>query len=204
MMARPGGELAAAQPPQLAAQRLGADRDAELLPNPLRQVDQPPAHHAVDGRDRAALDHLRQRLPLGRPQLRRRAGRLAVDQPRGPLGVEAQHPVPHDLQRHAADLGRLAARPPVMDRRQGRQPTRLRCVPRASRLPAQGIGGEVRAERERRGHGEHPSVRHGESRLRLLGNPPRESRSPRVGITGGVPQTAGRHGMDFRHLGGAE
>ena len=117
-----------AKRPQRAAQRLGADRDAEFLPHPLRQIDQSPAHHAVDGRDRAALHHLRQRLTLGRPQLRRRATRLAVDQPRGTLGVEAHHPVPNDLQRHAADFRRLAAGIAVIDRRQRQQPTGLRPV----------------------------------------------------------------------------
>jgi hypothetical protein len=35
------------------AERLFGDREAELLENPLRQVDQPPAHYAMDRRDRA-------------------------------------------------------------------------------------------------------------------------------------------------------
>ena len=32
-------------------------RDAELLEDPLRQIDKPPAHDAMDGWDRSALDH---------------------------------------------------------------------------------------------------------------------------------------------------
>ena len=38
--------------------------DAELFEYPLRQVDRPPAHHAVNRRDRAALDHPRDHLAL--------------------------------------------------------------------------------------------------------------------------------------------
>jgi hypothetical protein len=44
------------QGPQLTAQRLLADADPALLPEPLHQVGQTPAHHLVDGRDRADLD----------------------------------------------------------------------------------------------------------------------------------------------------
>jgi hypothetical protein len=39
MMARPSRQLAQAQGAQFAAQRLLADRDAEFLEDPLRQVD---------------------------------------------------------------------------------------------------------------------------------------------------------------------
>jgi transcriptional regulator with XRE-family HTH domain len=53
-------------------------------------------------------------------QPRRRAGCLAVDQARRPLGVEPQHPVAHDLQGHAAALRRLLPAP-----RQGAQRRRI-------------------------------------------------------------------------------
>ena len=46
------------------AQRLFGDRDAELLVDPLRKIDQPPAHYTVDRRDRAALDHPHNRTAL--------------------------------------------------------------------------------------------------------------------------------------------
>src|SRR3954454_25087186 len=55
VMARAGRELAVVHGPQLPAQRLLGDGEAELLPEPLDQIDQAPAHHAVDGRDRARI-----------------------------------------------------------------------------------------------------------------------------------------------------
>ena len=55
-MARAGRELAIVHGPQLAAQRLLGDGEAELLPEPLDEVDQTPAHHAVDGRNGPLLD----------------------------------------------------------------------------------------------------------------------------------------------------
>src|SRR5262249_31260112 len=61
---RSGRELAVAHGAQLPAERLLGDRDAEFLEDPLRQIDQPPAHHAMDRRDRAALDHAGDGPPL--------------------------------------------------------------------------------------------------------------------------------------------
>jgi len=80
-MARAGGQLRKAQGLQFTAHRRLAHRDAERLPDPLRQIDQPPAHDAMDGRDRTALDGLRQCSPLLSVQFRGIARRLAVDQP---------------------------------------------------------------------------------------------------------------------------
>jgi hypothetical protein len=56
VVARAGRELAIAHGPQFAAQGLLGDRDAELLPEPLDQINQASAHHAVDGRDGALID----------------------------------------------------------------------------------------------------------------------------------------------------
>src|SRR5262245_42134286 len=56
-MARPGREFAVAHRPELPAERLLNDRDAEFLKYPLRQIDQPPAYHAMDRRDRTTFDH---------------------------------------------------------------------------------------------------------------------------------------------------
>lgn len=64
MMARPRGQLAIAEGAQFPADRLRADRDAELFPDPLRQIDQPPAYHAIHRGYRSALDDRGQRLPL--------------------------------------------------------------------------------------------------------------------------------------------
>jgi hypothetical protein len=53
------------------------------------------------------------------------ARRLAVEGPFGTMGIELQNPVAHDLQRHAAELRRLGARRPLIDRSQGEKPPRL-------------------------------------------------------------------------------
>src|SRR5215472_14726632 len=58
MMARPRRELAEPQGAQLLAHRLFRNREPELLPQPLHQVDDAPPHHPMDRRDRACLDDL--------------------------------------------------------------------------------------------------------------------------------------------------
>src|SRR5687768_4091625 len=54
--------------------------------------------------------------------------RLAVDEPVRSVRVELEHPVAHDLQRHAADPRRLGARGALIDRRQRQKPPRLGSV----------------------------------------------------------------------------
>ena len=80
-MARPGRQLAIAHGAQLPAERLLGNGDAELFVYPLRQIDQPPAHHTVNRRDRAALDHLGNCLALAIIEFGRLAWRLSVQQP---------------------------------------------------------------------------------------------------------------------------
>jgi hypothetical protein len=70
----------------------------------LRQIDQPPAHHAMDRRDRAALDHAGDGPPLKVIELARLTRRLAVQESVRPASVEAQHPVPDDLKPDAPIL----------------------------------------------------------------------------------------------------
>jgi hypothetical protein len=60
---------------------------------------------------------------------RRSAGEEAFRSP----GVEAQHPIAHDLQGHAANLSRLGARGPIIDRRQRQKAPGLIGIPRALR-----------------------------------------------------------------------
>src|SRR3954466_7174335 len=71
-----GRELAIAQSPQLTRQRLLGDGKAELLPEPLDQVDQAPAHHAVDGRNGPLLDDGLQGRAMRVGELGGLAGRL--------------------------------------------------------------------------------------------------------------------------------
>ena len=49
-------ELAIAHSPQLPPKREARDRQAELVPYPLRQIDKPPAHYTMSRRDRASVD----------------------------------------------------------------------------------------------------------------------------------------------------
>src|ERR1022692_1913241 len=118
MMARSRRELAVAHRAKLPAQGLLGDRDAELLVDPLRKIDQPPAHDTVDRRDRAALDHPHNRLALHIIEPRGLAWRFAVKQAGSTPRIEAHHPVPDDLQRHGANPRRLGAGRPIVNGRQ--------------------------------------------------------------------------------------
>src|SRR5215210_1886916 len=106
VMVRAGRELAIVHGAQLAAQGLLGDRDPELVPDPGDEVDQPPAHHAVDRWNRPLLDDGLQGRKMRVGEFRGLAGRLAVDQALGPMGVELYHPVPNDLHRDPANPGR--------------------------------------------------------------------------------------------------
>src|SRR4051794_9765062 len=154
-MARTGRELAIVHGPQLTRQRLLGDRDAKLLPDPLDEVDQTPAHHAVDGRNGPLLDDGLQGRTMRVGEFRGLAGRLAVDQALGPMGVELHPPVAHDLNRDPADPGRRGAGRPLIDRGQRQKAPRLRAVLRRAGNRAQRMGIKVCPERNR--HGEPPS-----------------------------------------------
>src|SRR5665811_1119895 len=137
MMTRAGRQLAIAHSAQFAAERLLGDRDTELLEYPLCEIDQPPAHHAMDRRNWAVLDHPGDRLALGIIELGGLPRRLAVQQPVGPASVEAQHPVPDDLKSYSADLRRFGARRTVVDRSKRQKAPSLGAILRPLRQPPQ-------------------------------------------------------------------
>jgi hypothetical protein len=118
VMFGPRSQPAVVHGPQFPAHRLGRNDDMVFLEHPLAKVDKPPAHDAMNGRDRAILHHASQRRTALRHQPRRLPRRLAGDEPGGTLGVELENPVPDDLKRHAAGLGRFRPRRPVLNRRQ--------------------------------------------------------------------------------------
>lgn len=64
MVLGPGRQLAVAKRPQLAAQRRLGNRHGELIPQPLHQIDDPPADHAIDRRYRAALERFHKRRAM--------------------------------------------------------------------------------------------------------------------------------------------
>jgi hypothetical protein len=133
MVARSGREFAVAHGAQLPAERLLGDRDAELFEDPLCQIDQSPAHHAVNRWNRATLNHVADGLALDVVELGRLARRLAVQETVRPSLVEVQHPVPDDLKPDAANFGRLGACRTVIDRRKSQKPTGLRTIFRLPR-----------------------------------------------------------------------
>jgi len=134
MMARPRSELHVTQLLQLATDGGLIERDRKFVMEPLGQIDQPPAHHPMDRRDRTLLDNINQGLALRIVQPRTRAGRLPIHQPIRTAGIEPHHPVPHDLKPNAADPSRCAPIAAVVNLGQGQQPTRL---VRALRRPRQ-------------------------------------------------------------------
>src|SRR5699024_7700974 len=71
---------------------------------------------------------------------------LAVDQPTGSLGIEADHPVPDDLQGHVAQQRRLRARAAVVDRSQRQQATGLGRVLAPTREAAKLTAAKIRAK----------------------------------------------------------
>jgi len=104
----------------LMPQRLLADRDFELVPQPLGQIDNPPAYHAMGGRDRPGFDDFRQRAAVSIIEDRRRARRA--------LRIKTNHPIAHNLPRHAADKRSIAAAATVQDRRYRQQTPNLRTI----------------------------------------------------------------------------
>ena len=134
MMTGTSRELAVAHGAQFAAQRLLGHDDAEFLPYPLAEIDDPPSYDAVKGGDRTALDDRRQRGPMRIVQSRRLPRRLSIDQAAWPVSVELENPIANDLKRHAADLGRPGARGAFVNRRQSY--SRRACGPSFERLAA--------------------------------------------------------------------
>ena len=132
-VARPGRQLAEAHRPQLPAQGLLGDPDAVLLPHPLRQIDQSPAHDTMDRRDRAALDDAGERLALGVVELGRPSRRLAIDETLRPPGIEPQHPVADRLQTDTANARRLPTRAAVVNLGKRQQAPALIRIPRLFR-----------------------------------------------------------------------
>jgi hypothetical protein len=126
VVARPGRKFAVAHGPELPAERLLGDRDAEFLEDPLRQIDQPPAYHAMYRWDRTTLDHAGDGLALGIIELGWMPRRLAIQQTVRPSCVEAQNPIPDNLKADPADFGRLGAGRAIINRSECQKSASLR------------------------------------------------------------------------------
>ena len=84
-----GRQLAISHGPQLPAQCLRGDDDAEFLEDPLAEVDDPPAPTPCTA---GALEYRGERGAVRAVQTRRLSGRLAINQPFRLMGVELHHP----------------------------------------------------------------------------------------------------------------
>jgi hypothetical protein len=156
MVARSCREFAIAHGAQLPAERLLGNRDAEFLEYPLRQINQPPAHHTVHRRDRATLNHAGDGLPLSVIEFGRLTRRLAIEEAIRAPRVEAQDPVADDLEANPANLGRFGPSRPIVNRRQCQQPASLRPI---LALPCQNAKPgriEVAPQRDRSRHDKPP------------------------------------------------
>jgi hypothetical protein len=107
MVARSCREFAIAHGAQLPAERLLGNRDAEFLEYPLRQINQPPAHHTVHCRDRATFNHAGDGLPLSVIEFGRLTRRTAIEESVRTSRVEAQEPVADDLNANPTNFGRF-------------------------------------------------------------------------------------------------
>ena len=115
MMARPGRELGITQGAQLPAQGLPAHRQAELIAQPLHQINQPPAHHTMDRRQRAALDDRQQTLAVSLLKDQRFTRPLTIQQTVRAIGVETQYPVSNSLNADISGARRFRAERPIVN-----------------------------------------------------------------------------------------
>ena len=167
MVARPRRELDIAELLQFPTHGRFIKRDRKFLMEPLYQVDQSPAHNPMDCRDRTALDVSHKRLTLGIIELGPLAGRLAINQRIRATGIEPHNPfggktiprmvflpaLPHNLQTHTADPGRIAAAATIVDLSQRQQPSALVCVLRRPCLAPQCRPVKIRPQSYRCTHG---------------------------------------------------
>src|SRR4030088_360468 len=156
-MARPCGELAVAHGAQLPAERLLGDRDAELLEDPLCQIDQPPTHHAVDCRNWPTLDHTSVRSAMRVVVLGRLPRRLSVQQTVRARTVNLIYSISDDLKPDTANHRRLSARRAIINCGERQKPTGLRAVFRLLRQTTQLGRTKISAQWYRSRHDEPPA-----------------------------------------------
>jgi hypothetical protein len=154
-MTRPGRELSVIHGAQFAAQRLLGNDNLELVPHPLAQIDQSPAHDVIDRRCGAIFDGRLQRRTVRVVQSRWLARRLAIDQASRTVGVELHHPIADDLKCHSANLGGLGSGCPIVDCRKRQEPACLcRILGRASGGAKESL---IKISPKRDRHGELPT-----------------------------------------------
>ncbi len=99
-----------AQVLQGAIDRVIRHREPKLLMQSHDQIARPPAHYAMDGRDRALVHDPGEESLVLVPELGGPARRGDVDEALWPAFVEPDHPVPQRLTVHSANCRRLCPR----------------------------------------------------------------------------------------------
>src|SRR5262249_20189881 len=179
---RPGAHMREAQGLEGAIDRIVRHRESELLMQPHDQIARPPAHHAMDRRDRTLLYDSGEKGLVPGVELGRHPRRGDIDETVRPLFVEPDHPVPQRLTIHATDRGRLFPRRAVEHGRNRQQPSRLRSIFRSLGKTANLAGGVVRPHRNGPAHGKPPQfaiLNH----AAIDSGIPRESATQRLGIS---------------------
>jgi hypothetical protein len=103
MMAGAGRELAVTHGAQVLAHRLFGDPYPELLPDPLAEIDQTPAHHPWMAGVGPASINSASALRCSAVSRGAGPGDLRSIRPGGAIGIELHHPVGDDLRGRATD-----------------------------------------------------------------------------------------------------
>src|SRR6516165_12171438 len=120
------------------------------------QVTGPPAHHAMDSRDRPFVHDPRQKRPVLLVELGWRTWRGDIDQTIRPLLVKPDHPVAKRLPVHPANLGSLRPRCAIEHRSDRQKASDLIAVLRPPREPAHVNRCKIPSNRNRLAHGNSP------------------------------------------------
>ena len=96
---RSGAHMREAQVLENSIDRVVRHREPKLLVQPHDQIARPPAHHAVDRRDRAFFHDAGKKSPVRSVELGRHTWGRNVEQTVRPLLVEPDHPVTRKLAR---------------------------------------------------------------------------------------------------------
>ena len=126
--------------------------DAEAIFDDPTQILGPPRADAVALRVRAAQHQRLERRQLAVVEPARAAALGPIAQPLDPFGVEADHPVPECLAVHACLTRRVLAAHPGEHIGQPEQPARDPAVALLAGQPAQLLGCDVGADRDRCAH----------------------------------------------------
>src|SRR2546425_12019835 len=107
---RPGAHMREAQLLEGAIDRIVRHRESELLIQPHDEIARPPAHHAMDRRDRTLLYESGEKGLVPGVELARHSRRRATDETVRSLLVGPGHPVPQRMTINATDRNRLFTR----------------------------------------------------------------------------------------------